>query len=71
MLNKQKQLEKAVRNALRAKAAASSAYATSSATFLDAEAAVTQDEKTYYKSDVVLDKANLALSNFLKEQDND
>ena len=70
MQHKQNQLEKAVGNALRGKVAASAAYATSSAAFLDAEAAVTQDEKTYYKSDDVLDKAQLALSNFLKEQDN-
>ena len=63
-------LEKAVRNALRAKVAASAAHDTSSAAFLDAEAAVIQDEKTFYKSDVLLDKAQLALSNFLKEQDN-
>ena len=72
MLNKQNQLEKAVRNALRAKVAASAAYDTSSAAFLKAEAAVIQDEKTYYKSDDVLDKAQLALSNFLNltEQDN-
>jgi hypothetical protein len=72
MLNKQNQLEKAVRNALRAKVAASAAYDTSSAAFLKAEAAVIQDEKTYYKSDDVLDKAQLALSKFLNltEQEN-
>ena len=71
VVNKQNQLEKAVENALRGKVAASAAYDNSSAAFLKAEAAVIQDEKTYYKSDDVLEKAQLALSNFLKEQDNE
>ena len=71
VVNKKNQLEKAVGNALRGKVLASAAYDTSSAAFLKAEAAVIQDEKTYYKSDVVLDKARLALSNYLKEQDNE
>ena len=72
MLNKQNQLEKAVRNALSAKVAAEAALDTSSAAFLKAEAALIQDEKTYYKSDALLDKTKLALSNFvkLKEKDN-
>ena len=67
MQHKQNQLEKAVGNALRGKVAASAAYDTSSAAFLKAEVAVIKDEKTFYKSDVLLDKAQLALSNFLKE----
>ena len=69
MLNKQNQLERAVRNALRAKVAASAAHDTSSAAFLDAEKLCITAEETYYKSDAALDRARLALSNYLKEQD--
>ena len=58
----------AVRNALRVKVAAESAFDTASTAFLDAEKLCIKAEKTFYKSDVLLDKAQLALSNFLKEQ---
>ena len=61
-------LEKAVRNALVAKAAAESAFDTTSTAFLDAEKLCIKAEKTFYKSDVLLDKARLALEDYLKEQ---
>ena len=71
MLNKQNQLERAVRNALRAKIAADAALNTSATAFLDAEKLCITAEETYYKSDAALDRARLKLNNYLKEQDNE
>ena len=62
-------LQKKVADALRAKVAANADLDISVAAFFKVEAAVIQEEKTYYKSDNALDKAQLALSNFLEEQD--
>ena len=69
MMTELERLQKKVADALRAKVAANAALDTSVAAFFKVEAAVIQDEKTYYKSDNALDKVQLALSNFLEEQD--
>ena len=61
----------AVRNALRVKVAAESAFDTTSTAFLDAEKLCIKAEKTFYKSDVLLDKARLALEKYLKEHSNE
>ena len=71
MLNKQNQLERSVRNALLAKIAADADLHTRATAFLDAEKLCITAEETYYKSDAALTRAQLKLSKYLKEQDND